>query len=146
MKINYPSIVYLGQNNGQSIYLSAPSWDCGWYWGFGYLGNTRCHYHVDGLTTNEWYDFEKQCFRSERLNLFDGFKKHFGDSLVIKSDKELWTLCELFQTFYALKKTAEVLERGGSHYTTNPISELIKNPAEVSRINETILPKIFEEI
>jgi hypothetical protein len=76
----FPPKVYLGTNDGESIYLSAPRWDCGWYWGFGYLGNSRCHYHVDGLTKREWYDFEKDCWRTEHMNLYDGFKKHFGNS------------------------------------------------------------------
>lgn len=49
-------------------------------------------------------------------------------------------------TFYALKETAEVLGRGGSHYTNNPISELIKNADEVKRINEVIMPALFDEI
>ena len=146
MSNEYPNKVYIGNNEGQPISLSAPSWDCDWYWGFGYLGNSRCHYHVDGLKTREWYDVEKGCFRSERLNLYDGFKKHFGSSLVIKEDKNLWTLCELFETFYTLKETAEVLGRGGSHYTTNPLAEKIKNPAEVERINKVLLPAIFAEI
>lgn len=58
----------------------------------------------------------------------------------------MWTICELFKTAYALKETAEVLGRGGSHYTTNPCAELIKNVDEVKRINEVVLPQIFEEI
>jgi len=140
----YPK-VELGLVDNWRIFLSPPSWDCDWYWGFGYLGNSQCHYHVDGLTTHEWYDVEKKCFRSEKMNLFDGFKKHFGDSLKV-TDKQLWTLCELFKTFYALKETAEVLGRGGSHYTTNPIADRIKNPAEVQRINEIVLPELFDEI
>lgn len=139
------SKVFIGVNAGEKIYLSPPSWDCGWYWGFGYLGNNNCHYHVDGLTTHEWYDTEKGCFRSERLNLFDGFRKHFGDSFQI-TDADLWTLCELFKTFYTLKETAEVLGRGGAHYTTNPCADLIKNETETARINNIVLPQIFEEI
>jgi hypothetical protein len=142
---NYPSKVLIGINEGQKIYLSAPSWDCGWYWGFGYLGNSQTHYHVDGLKTREWYDAEKKCFQSERLNLFDGFKKHFGNSFKI-TDKDLWTLSELFETFYTLRKTAEVLGRGGAHLTSNPAAEVIKNPEEVTRINDVVLPQIFEEI
>jgi len=141
---NYQEVL-IGIRDGQKIYLSPPSWDCGWYWGFGYLGNNNCHYHVDGLTTHEWHDTEKACFQSERLNLFDGFRKHFGDSFKI-TDGDLWTLCELFQTFYTLKTTAEVLGRGGSHYTTNPCADLIKNVDETTRINEVVLPQVFEEI
>lgn len=127
---SYPKIK-LGIVDGDPIYLSPPSWDCGWYWGFGYLGNKNCHYHIDGLS--------KDC------NLFDGFKKHFGESLKI-DDKNLWILAELIQTFYSLKETAEVLGRGGSHYTTNPIADLIKNTDEVKRINEVVMPALFEEI
>ena len=130
---NYPKSIFIGINDGEKIYLSAPSWDCGWYWGFGYLGNRNCHYHVDGLNAKE------------NINLFDAFKKHFGSSLVVR-DSQLWTLCELFKTFYALKETAEVLGRGGSHFTTNPCSELIINKDEVTRINTIVLPAIFEEI
>lgn len=127
---NYKKVL-IGYNNNEPIYLSPPSWDCGWYWGFGYLGNKNCHYHVDGLA--------KDC------NLFDGFKKHFGETLKV-TDKQLWTLCELFKTFYILKETAEVLGIGGAHYTNNPCKDLIINKEEVERINNIVLPQIFEEI
>lgn len=50
------------------------------------------------------------------------------------------------KTFYSLQDTAEVLGRGGSHYTKNPIAELIKNPAEVERINGEIMPALFDAI
>jgi hypothetical protein len=142
---NYPKQIFIGVNDDQKIYLSAPSWDCNWYWGFGYLGNRNCHYHVDGLTKHETYNFEKKCWEYEFTNLYDGFKKHFGNTLIVR-DSKLWTLCELFKTAYTLKETAEVLGRGGSHYTTNPCSELITNKDEVTRINTVVLPALFEEI
>lgn len=128
-----PKKVLIGIVDDENIYLSAPSWDCGWYWGFGYLGNKNCHYHVDGLNDKE------------NPNMYDAFKKHFGDSLTI-DDSKLWTICELFKTFYTLKETAEVLGRGGSYYTTNPIASLIINKKEVKRINEIIMPELFSEI
>lgn len=127
---NY-SKVLLGYNDNQPIYLSPPSWDCGWYWGFGYLGNNNCHYHIDGLSKDK--------------NLFDAFKEHFGDTLRVR-ESDLWTLVELFGTFYALKTTTEVLGRGGSHYTSNPCKDLITNKDEVTRINNIVLPQVFEEI
>lgn len=133
MKTKFQNKVYLGQNQNESIYLSAPSWDCGWYWGFGYLGNRNCHYHVDGL--NE----------GKRINLYDAFKEHFGESLQIL-DSDLWKVCELFKTFYTLKEATEVLGRGGSHFTTNPIQDVIMNKEEVKRINEVVLPKLFDAL
>ena len=141
----YPSKIYIGERDGEKIYLSAPSWDCGWYWGFGYLGNKNCHYHVDGLTKHESYDFDSKVWKYEFTNLFDGFKKHFGNSLIVR-DSQLWTLCELFKTFYTLRETAEVLGRGGSHYTNNPCKDVIINTDEVTRINTVVLPAVFEEI
>lgn len=122
----------MGQADGENIYLSAPSWDCDWYWGFGYLGNKDCHYHVDGLDTSK--------------NLFDAIKDHFGETLAIKEDDDLWSFCELMASFYALKKTAEVLGRGGSNYGENPVREIIKNEAEAKRINNEVMPAIFDAI
>ncbi len=124
--------VLLGEVDGNNIWLSAPSWDCGWYWGFGYLGNRDCHYHIDGL--------------DKYKNMFDAIKEHFGESLTIKDDKKLWTFCELIATFYALKETAEVLGRGGSHYTTNTCADIIKNKKEANRINDEVMPAIFHEL
>ena len=123
--------IKLGFNNSEPIYLYPPKWEER-YWSFGNLGNINCHYHLIKL--------------EENCNLYDGIKKHFGDSFIIKNDKDLWTICELFVTAYSLKDIAEVYNRGGAHYSKNPCAELIKNESEVKRINEVLLPAIFEEI
>ena len=34
------------KKTGESIYFYKPTWDCDWYWGFGYLGNKNQHYHL----------------------------------------------------------------------------------------------------
>jgi hypothetical protein len=123
----------LGINDGENIYLSDPTWDCGWYWGFGYLGNKNCHYHLSGLP------------KQYNTDMKTALDLHFGDTLRI-APSEKWLFAELVQTAYALKETAEVLGRGGSHLTTNTLCELIKNPAEVERINKVLLPAIFDEM
>jgi len=125
------SKIYIGENNNERIYLYPPSWDCGWYWGFGYLGNKNCHYHFNGLNKDK--------------NLYDGIIEHFGDSFVVKTSK-IWLFAELMQTFYELKNTCEVLGRGGSHLTSNPCKSLITNEKEVNRINKFVLPAVFDEI
>jgi len=123
--------ILLGKVDNEKIYLSAPSWNCDWYWGFGYIGNKNCHYHIDGLS--------KDC------NLHDGLINHFGDSLRVQPST-LWTLVELFKTFYTLKETAEVLGHGGVNLIPNPCKDLILNTKEVERINKVVLPSIFDEI
>jgi len=61
-------------------------------------------------------------------------------------DSQLWTVCELFKTFYILKETAEVLGRGGAHYTTNPCKDIIINKDETDRINNVVLPAVFDAL
>lgn len=78
--------------------------------------------------------------------MFDALKGYYGDTLTIKDDADLWTFCELVQTFYTLKETAEVLGRGGSNYTRNPCDKIIMNKEETKRINERVLPAIFDEL
>jgi hypothetical protein len=129
----YPKKSFIGIRDGKEIYLTGPSWDCDWYWGFGYLGNDNEHYHVNYL------------HQESRKNLYDALVDHFGNSFAIRKS-DIWKFAELFKTFYALKETAEVLGRGGSHLTTNPCAEIIKNPDEVTRINQVVLPAIFEAI
>ena len=130
MKTIFTKNIDLGKDKeGENVRLSAPSWDCGWYWGFGYIGNRDSHYHFNGL----W-----------ESNLYDNIKNHFNDFPL--KNKDLWTFCELMNTFYTLKETAEVLWRGGSNMSTNPLKDLIINKEEVKRINEEILPRVFDEI
>lgn len=131
MKTKWEKKYLLGVVNGEKIYLSPPSWNCGWYWGFGYLGNKNCHYHLNRINRDK--------------NLYEALKEHFGDTLTIK-DADLWVFCELVMAAYSLKDTAEVLGRGGSHYTANPCKDLIINKNEVTRINSIVLPAIFDQI
>ena len=124
--------IYFGtfSEETEKIYLTKPSWDCGW--GFGYLGNNNRHFHLSGYQNGR------------NINMYDALTKDYD--LNPKIEKNLWTFCELIQTAYTLQETAEVLVRGGSHYTTNPFSGLIQNKKEVTRINEVLLPTIFNYI
>ena len=122
---------YLGKLDGEKVWLPPPSWDCGWYWGYGYIQNINLHTHFNMLDTND--------------NLFNAIQKRFDSTFTLQGDK-LWTFCELMVTFYALKEIVEVYGRGGSFYASNPLADIIRNHEEVKRINETLLPKIFIEI
>lgn len=128
--------ILMGTANGWGEYLAAPSWDCGYYWGFGYLQNHNIHHHINSINKNK--------------NLFDAIKEYYGETLnpkLVENDySKLWVFCELMKTFYTLKETAEVFRRGGSFYTKNPISTLIKNDKDVDRINKEIMPALFDEI
>lgn len=143
--------------DGNYFYYKTPSWDCGWYWGFGYITtytnnknpelsrDISSHSHFSGLLgKQEVYNHEKQTWQLSEYAHKLGDNKEIMETVL--TEKEDWTLCELVQTAYTLKETAETLERGGSHLTKNPCSDIIKNEAEVKRINEIVLPAIFKEI
>jgi len=132
--VNGENRVFFGTRKSDNIriYLSKPSWDCNWYWGFGYLGNKDEHYHLSGYAD------------ARNINMYDALEQDYDLNPKIK--EKLWDFCELVKTAYALKETAEVLGRGGSHYTKNACASVIKNPEEVTRINEVVLPSIFEQL
>ena len=125
----YPAKVYMGSNHGERIYLSRPKFDCDWYWGFGYLGNTRCHYHLNGVT------------EGKNINFRDALLAHFGDSFIIKDEALVWQFSEIVLTIYTLKEAAEMFYRGGSHMTTNPDAASLKKTEWVDEINNVLIPR-----
>ena len=138
-------IYLLGKDkNGKLYWLEEPSWDCGWYWGCGYVEcytnnlnpqrarDINAHQHFDGL------------FFNRQKNGWDNFKEFFVETPL--TDNELWKLLELMKTIYTLKDAAEVLGRGGSHYTSNPCKDVIINTEEPSRLNDEVLPALFGEV
>ena len=144
--------------DGTFFYLQEPSWDRGRYWGFGYITiytnnhapehsrDIQSHGHFEGLLgKQEVYDSEKGC-RKLSSDYVHILKENPEVTEVVLSEKDQWTLSELITSGYALREAAELLGRGDSHYTDNPCSSIIKNEAEVKRINEVVLPAIFKEI
>ena len=135
---DYPKHVYLGKLDGEDVYLARPSWYWGWYLDFGYVRNKTLRTHL-----------KKMCNVENRtVNLWDGLQHHIKGGKIKRMhvQDKLWTFCEVVQTIYHLRETAAVLERGDSNYTTNPCADLIKNPDEVKRINEVLIPKLIDEM
>lgn len=128
--------------DGVKHYLKKPSFDCGWYWGFGYIrtftNNNKPELSRDISRHYHFNSFEKNC------NMFDGIKKAFV--AFVLDDGELWTLCELMKTAYILRDYADTLHGGGAHYDTNPCKDIIKNDDEYNRINNVVLPAIFDQV
>lgn len=117
--------IFFGKDvDGQNIYLTKPSWDCGWYWGFGYLGNSKCHYHLSGYKNGR------------NINMHDALLQDYELNPVIKDN--LWQFCEQVLTIYALKEMAKVLGRGGSHMITNKHKDFIQDKDYADKINEKL--------
>lgn len=133
----------LGQyKSGIYFYLNAPSWYCSRYWGFGYIityeNNTYPEYSRDISSYSHYSGLMGK--RAHILNDNPEVKE------TVLTEGEQWTLSELIDTAYKLRETAEILGRGWSHITSNPCKDIIRNKAEVKRINEVVLPEIFKKI
>ncbi len=118
----------MGIVEGKRIYLSKPSWDCGWYWGVGYLGNKHCHYHLSSFIEGD--------FKENLLNHFDKIS-----SKLLKKDN-LDKFCELFIEIYKLRKFSD------ENHIQN-IEKLVVIPEiayKVNHINRVKLPAIFKQI
>jgi len=118
--------VYLGRMrkcadnwlSGEAVYLTKHSWDCGWYWGFGYIGNSRTHTHFDSTFLQD-SKTASEMFESTNI-----------------SDADWWVIRDLFVQAYALAKAAEVYQYGGHQTTRTGITGMIVDHARASSINE----------
>lgn len=130
--------------DGVKWYLQKSTWDCGWYWGFGYLEsftNNACpekskdiagHTHLSSLMAE---------FNG---NGFDALKNRFKECVL--ADDELFRFVDYAKSVYALKEAAELFGRGHSNYTEKAeIDDLVK-PDWVDEINEKMIPEIDAEI
>lgn len=134
----------LGTKDNIKYYLQSASFDCGWYWGGGYIEtftNNHCprlskdiasHQHFDGL------------FFDKNKNGYDMFKDFFDATPFDNS--EIWKITELMKSFYIVRHYSDTIYRGGAHYIPNPVAKTIKNNTEYERINKTVIPAIMESL
>ena len=138
--------IYLlgADKEGVKYWLEAPSWDCGWYWGFGYVEtytNNNCPSKARDINSHQHFD---SLFLNSNVCAFDAFKEFFKETTLSKD--EIWMLLDYMKSFYALRETAETLGAGYSHMTERAKIEEVKNVEMTKEINEKILPAIFEKI
>lgn len=143
----YPKFVKLGTSTyfDGDVFIVRPTWNCGWYWGFGYL--ERWNARKDDIDFHVHLDYEFGTDkRGRRCQWYEGMKEVLDQGDVFENDLQRWQFLEIVKTIYNLKMTAEVLDRGGSHYASNPLSDEIYNPIEVRRINEYLIPKLIDKM
>ena len=123
----------------EKIWLCEAKFDCGWYWGLGYVQSfNQCgtdiemHTHFDSLFLNG----EKCC-----INLFE---EYFSETTITRD--EAWKLLELMQTAYTLRRYSDLLHTGGANITSNICRDVITNEDEYKRINDVLIPKIMNEV
>lgn len=122
---------------GIKHYLQKPSWDCDWYWGFGYI-----HTYTNNNNPEMSRDLNSHYH-------WDSFKEYPHPIHLVKTpftENEWWKLRELAKTIYTLRETAQLFHLGSAHITNNPLRDEIKNPEIAEHINKVLIPKLWAEM
>jgi len=167
---------YLGHFKGtpdqprNRVYLYDFSWDCGWYWGGGYIGNNDFHTHFNGAFLDR-PDTRGHCLNAKFifLNPWTPPPSYLTPEIVSEKvlrirngasiweplsfflddaqydENQWWRIKDLFKQFYALRDAAEVFRYGGHCSSTgrNPL-ELVPSHADLlnSHIRDVIIPEV----
>lgn len=138
------NIYLLGADeDGTKYWLEEASWDCGWYYGFGYIetytNNKKPSLSRD-INSHEHYD--SKILKNGVCP--DDFRKIFVNTPL--TNDEIYKLNELMKTFYILKEYHAMIYMGGAHITKNSVSDLLKNEDEYKRLKDVVFPALFKEI
>ena len=141
-KVNGKYQFLLGKKDGEKYWLEKASFDCGWYWGIGYVE----HYTGNGAGDKTWrghshFDYLFLKGPSDCKTMFDSF----FEETPFTSD-EIWQILELMQSAYTCRTYSDMLYTGGSHITSRVRVEVIKNDAEYGRLNNAVIPSILNEV
>lgn len=141
--------IYLlgADNDGIQYWLEAASWDCEWYWGFGYVETYTNNKDPEKARDTNSHQHFKGLFLDRGISPED-FKKVLPNTPL--SDDEIWALYGYMKQFYTMGEYADLLH-AGNHITSKAKSiEEEKNEEdnkrEYERINKILLPELFEKI
>ena len=130
--------------NGRNHWIVQGSWDCEWYWGFGYVQtytNNNNPAQARDIETHSHFD---SMFFNGNKNGFDNFKDFFVETPF--TDSEIWEICELMKSFYIARNYADMVHVGGAHYTENPAKYVVANGEHYNEINKVMIPTIMDEL
>lgn len=133
----------LGTDESNTLYwLSEPKWDCGWYWGFGYISTFTTNQHPEKSKDINSHEHASD-FMSKWFTSWNGSKPRLQTATF--NEKEGWELSELFEQFYFLQSAAENFGRGKCHVANTEAPEWKKTEL-TKEINETLIPAVTKRI
>ena len=144
-------IYLLGQDkDGYNIYLEAPSWDCNWYWGFGYI--KRYTRKTSPSTSEDISSHTHWNYSIVENGSMNNSKciHHINDNpdftSTVLNNKESWELSELMKKFYILKNAAALFHKGSAMVANSSINNKIQSMELSNKINHELMPIIFKRI
>lgn len=132
-RINNGDKILLFKKDNNRYYLRKPHFDCGWYWGLGYLATGRgshshFNYHFKDKPFYEaWIDFEDTPFTKD----------------------EAYIITDYMRQLYTLREMADMLHCGNTNITGNAkVLEQFEeqNTAEYKRINNVLIPTVWNAL
>jgi hypothetical protein len=133
--------------HGKAQWLEQATWDCGWYWGLGYVEEYTAHEHPDRSRDIVCHrHFEGILGKHEDGKYYHHLNESPEFSHTVLTEKESWQLAELMKTAYTLRETAGLFNRGGAHLTTNACQDLLRNPVYEEHINKVLIPAVMAQV
>lgn len=88
------NVYLLGRDQeGNKRWLAAPSWDCGWYWGFGYIETYQQNWSPEkARDISEHTHFDSLFLNNPRQNGYDAFIGFFKETVLTKD--EVWLIVD----------------------------------------------------
>lgn len=129
--------------NDTKYWLVSPSWDCDWYWGFGYIKTFERNFAPNiarDLDMHVHVDTSDKVIADGKNIFTDGF---FADPTF--SDNEGWKLRELFAQFYTLHEAYKIFRSGNAH-VSGSIKPVAQNKFYATDLAREILPEIMIQI
>lgn len=123
--------------DGRKVWLQEASWNCGWYWGLGYVRTFNKNYTDIDLHTH----FDSLFLEKD---IYNSFVNYFTETTLNKN--EIWQLLELIQALYTLRKYSDMLHRKGANISKNSCANILKNDEEYKRINEVVIPELNNKV
>lgn len=134
----------LGIKDGIYYWLHEPTWDCGWYWGLGYVETYTNTKYPENAMDIESHQHLRTMFLNKNANIVYELKSFFDD--IVLSEKEMYQFAELIKSMYICRDFADMTNRGGANYTTNPCKNILQDDKLNNHVNNTMLPAIFKQI
>lgn len=133
---------------GVRYWLEQASWNCDWYWGFGYVETFKSNRYPNTALDIDSHQHVNCMFWDNSYgepHWFDAWKTIFVKTTLAYD--EVWKFLDLMKSFYTLREAACLYLRGDSHVSVDTgIQEILKNPKEYQRINKVLIPKIIAEV
>ena len=133
----------LGEDeNGIKYWLEEPTFDCGWYWGLGYIHtftNNRQPARSVDINSHEHFDIKFM-----KNGYVQSYEQFFKKSVLDKHD--MYRLFELMECAYTLSKMAGICERGSAWVSKNDCYDTLKDQDLYLEIIQKKLPAVISEI